>query len=75
KRRRVRKGSRSCWECKRRKIRCRFAAPDDAICIGGQHRRADCVSQEMPEDLSAARRGNRQLGDRIARIEEVMKDW
>ncbi|KAL5360634.1 hypothetical protein BJX96DRAFT_175485 [Aspergillus floccosus] len=75
KRRRVRKGTRSCWECKRRKIRCLFARPDDATCIGCQHRRTPCVSQEMPEDLSPARKGNGHLSDRIARIEEVMKDW
>ncbi|KAL4993157.1 hypothetical protein BDV10DRAFT_198543 [Aspergillus recurvatus] len=75
KRRRVRKGTRSCWECKRRKIRCLFAAPDDVTCIGCHHRRALCVSQEMPEDLSPATKGNRHLSDRIARIEDAMKDW
>ncbi|KAL4778458.1 hypothetical protein BJX76DRAFT_362717 [Aspergillus varians] len=75
KRRRVRKGTRSCWECKRRKIRCLFAAPDDVTCIGCYHRRAPCVSQEMSEDLSPASKGNRHLSDRIARIEDVMKDW
>ncbi|KAL4738535.1 hypothetical protein BDV11DRAFT_205910 [Aspergillus similis] len=75
KRRRVRKGTRSCWECKRRKIRCLFAAPDDVACISCQHRRSPCVSQEMPEALSPARRGNRHLSDRIARIEDAIKDW
>ncbi|KAL6232097.1 hypothetical protein BDW75DRAFT_243308 [Aspergillus navahoensis] len=75
KRRRVRKGTRSCWECKRRKIRCLFAAPDDATCIGCHHRHAPCVSQEMPEDLSPATKGNRNLSERIARIEDAMKDW
>ncbi|GES65078.1 C6 zinc finger domain protein [Aspergillus terreus] len=75
KRRRVRKGTRSCWECKRRKIRCLFARPDDATCIGCQHRRSPCVGQDMPEDLSPARRGNGHLSNRVARIEEVMKDW
>ncbi|KAL4864215.1 hypothetical protein BDV12DRAFT_201319 [Aspergillus spectabilis] len=75
KRRRVRKGTRSCWECKRRKIRCLFAAADDAICIGCQDRRVPCVSQEMPEDLSPARKGSRHLYDRISRIEDAMKHW
>ncbi|KAL2862438.1 uncharacterized protein BJX67DRAFT_391220 [Aspergillus lucknowensis] len=75
KRRRVRKGTHSCWECKRRKIRCLFADPGNATCISCQHRRIPCVSQEIPEDLSAARRGNRQLADRVARIEDAMKDW
>ncbi|KAH6850600.1 hypothetical protein B0I37DRAFT_444599 [Chaetomium sp. MPI-CAGE-AT-0009] len=31
-RKKVRKGTRSCWECKRRKVRCVFAAPMDTIC-------------------------------------------
>jgi len=75
KRRKVRKGTRSCWECKRRKIRCIFASFEDVTCIGCQRRRAPCVSQEMPEDLSPARKGNRHLGERVARVEDVMKDF
>lgn len=75
KRRKVRKGTRSCWECKRRKIRCIFASSEDAICIGCQRRHAPCVPQEMPENLSLARKGNRQLGERIARVEDFMKDY
>ena len=75
KRRKVRKGTQSCWECKRRKIRCIFASPEDVTCISCQRRPAPCVSQEMPEDLSTARTGNRQLGERIARVEDFMKNF
>ena len=75
KRRRVRKGTQSCWECKRRKIRCVFASSEDVTCIGCQRRRAPCVSQEMPEDLSPAKAGNRHLSERIARVEDLMKDF
>lgn len=75
KRRKVRKGTQSCWECKRRKIRCIFASSEDVTCIGRQRRRAPCVSQEMPEDLSPAKIGNRHLGERIARVEDFMKDF
>ncbi|KAL4933391.1 uncharacterized protein BDV17DRAFT_287061 [Aspergillus undulatus] len=75
KRRRVRKGTRSCWECKRRKIRCLFAAPGDITCIGCHHRRGPCVSQDMPENLAPATKGSRHLSDRIARIEDAFKDW
>ncbi|KAF2690143.1 C6 zinc finger domain protein [Lentithecium fluviatile CBS 122367] len=75
KRKKVRKGTRSCWECKRRKIRCIFASSEDDTCIGCQRRRAPCVSQDMPEDLSPARKGNRHLSERIARVEDVMKDF
>lgn len=73
KRRKVRKGTRSCWECKRRKIRCIFASPEDATCISCQRRRAPCVSQELPEDPSQARKGNRHLIERISRVEDLMK--
>ncbi|PYH94692.1 C6 zinc finger domain protein [Aspergillus ellipticus CBS 707.79] len=75
KRRRVRKGTRSCWECKRRKIRCIFASPDDGTCIGCQHRRAPCISQDMPENLSPARKGNRHLSDRISKVEDFIKGF
>lgn len=75
KRRKVRKGTRSCWECKRRKIRCIFASSEDVTCIGCQRRRVPCVTQEMPEDLSPARKDNRHLGERIARVEDFMKDF
>ena len=75
KRRKVRKGTQSCWECKRRKIRCIFASPEDVTCSNCQRRRAPCLSQEMPEDFSTARTGNRQLGERIARVEDFMKNF
>ncbi|EAW17321.1 uncharacterized protein NFIA_072350 [Aspergillus fischeri NRRL 181] len=75
KRRRVRKGTRSCWECKRRKIRCIFSTPDDVACIGCQHRRAPCISQDLPEDLSPARKGSRHLSERIAKVEDFIKDF
>ncbi|PKX97795.1 uncharacterized protein P174DRAFT_364906 [Aspergillus novofumigatus IBT 16806] len=75
KRRRVRKGTRSCWECKRRKIRCIFLSPDDVTCIGCQNRRAPCVGQDLPEDLSPSRKGNQHLSERIARVEDFIKDF
>lgn len=75
-RRKVRKGTRSCWECKRRKIRCMLASPGDATCIGCQHRRVPCVPQELPGDLSPSpvKKDNQRLGQRIARVEILMKD-
>src|SRR6201992_3630795 len=46
-RRKVRKGTHSCWECKRRKVKCTFASPTDAICIICRRRGAKCLSQEL----------------------------
>ncbi|KAB5522147.1 C6 zinc finger domain protein [Coniochaeta sp. 2T2.1] len=74
-RRKVRKGTRSCWECKRRKIRCIFASPEAATCIGCQRRRAPCVTQELPEELAPEKKGNRHLSDRIAKVEDFVKAY
>ncbi|CAG9984991.1 unnamed protein product [Clonostachys byssicola] len=50
KRRKIRKGTQSCWECKRRKIRCTFATPADTTCDGCRSRRTKCVSQEFDDE-------------------------
>ncbi|KAI8958118.1 hypothetical protein F5Y11DRAFT_53553 [Daldinia sp. FL1419] len=73
KRTKVRKGTRSCWECKRRKIRCIFTS-NHVVCTGCQRRHVSCVPQDMPEELSPARKGNRHLGDRISKIEDFVRD-
>lgn len=41
----VRKGTHSCWECRRRKVKCVFASPTDARCITCQRRDSTCTSQ------------------------------
>lgn len=74
KRRRIRKGTRSCWECKRRKIRCIFASSEDVTCLNCQRRHVPCVSQEVPEDLSLAKRSNWHLAERIAKVEDLIQD-
>ncbi|RAH46629.1 putative Zn(II)2Cys6 transcription factor [Aspergillus brunneoviolaceus CBS 621.78] len=45
KRRKVRKGTHCCRECRRRKVKCTFAAPDDDSCISCGRRGTNCVSQ------------------------------
>jgi len=73
KRRKVRKGTRSCWECKRRKVRCNFTSDADAVCIGCLRRATKCVSQEYPEEVSAPADKGRQMGDRIVRVEALVE--
>lgn len=73
KRRRIRKGTRSCWECKRRKIRCNFGAETDAVCIGCQRRGTSCISQEYPEEALLPADKGRQMGDRIVRVEALIE--
>lgn len=75
KQRKPRKGTRSCWECKRRKIRCMFASHGDVTCIGCQHRCVPCVPQEVPEDPPLVKRDNRRLGERIARVEDFVNNF
>lgn len=74
KRRKVRKGTRSCWECKRRKTRCIFESSEDITCLACHRRRATCISQDLPEDLAPAKHGNRHLSERISRVEDLMTD-
>ncbi|KAH6661789.1 hypothetical protein F5X68DRAFT_178495 [Plectosphaerella plurivora] len=55
-RRVVRKGTRSCWECaagRRRKVKCRFNNPKDATCINCVDRETSCLSQRYTENVSA----------------------
>ncbi|KAL4784724.1 hypothetical protein BJX76DRAFT_204471 [Aspergillus varians] len=52
-RRKVRKGTHSCWECKRRKMKCRFDPRiASASCNGCRRRGSPCISQEFPDDLA-----------------------
>ncbi|CAJ2512367.1 Uu.00g053820.m01.CDS01 [Anthostomella pinea] len=50
KRRKIRKGTQSCWECKRRKTRCSFAKSTALVCDGCRSRRTKCVSQEFDDE-------------------------
>ncbi|KAK4466356.1 transcription factor sdnS [Cladorrhinum samala] len=70
-RRKVRKGTHSCWECRRRKIRCQFGAGDDAVCLPCQARGSMCRSQEYL-DSSPPQIPDRRLAQRLAHLEELM---
>jgi hypothetical protein len=45
KRRKIRKGTHSCWECRRRKVKCTFASEEDAVCVMCHRRDTECASQ------------------------------
>ncbi|CAG8908673.1 unnamed protein product [Penicillium egyptiacum] len=60
KRRKVRKGTQSCWECRRRKVKCTFSSVDDTICINCHRRSTKCVSQVM---LDAPEMAGSDTGD------------
>jgi hypothetical protein len=50
-RRSLRKGTHSCWECKRRKEKCSF--DDGDICTGCVRRGTECVSQRFVDNDAA----------------------
>ncbi|KAK8123228.1 hypothetical protein PG984_011898 [Apiospora sp. TS-2023a] len=79
KRRKTRKGTRSCWACKRRKEKCVFdqssiPAHDAAVCQGCQRRGTRCVSQDSPDDLTSPPDGSRQMADRLVRVENLVQN-
>lgn len=69
KRRKVRKGTQSCWECKRRKIRCTFVVPTESTCDGCKSRRVKCISQEFHDDGE----GKTTREDRLDRMEALVE--
>ncbi|PVI03859.1 hypothetical protein DM02DRAFT_669564 [Periconia macrospinosa] len=46
KKRKLRKGTHSCWECKRRKAKCVFTDSEDSVCVGCRNRGTVCVGQD-----------------------------
>jgi hypothetical protein len=69
KRRKVRKGTRNCWECKRRKVRCTFDAATDTNCENCFRRGTACVSQEHNDEQEM--RIQKIKGDQEARLSRV----
>lgn len=66
--RKVRKGTHSCWECRRRKVKCIFASSEAAACITCDRRGTECVSQEDlegadPEDIESSYASQRPIED------------
>ncbi|KAI1110473.1 C6 zinc finger domain protein [Nemania sp. NC0429] len=75
KRRKVRKGTRSCWECKRRKAKCVFDGEGTTVCVGCQRRHTRCVAQELPEELAPPTSASRHLSHRLSRVEDCIKGF
>ncbi|KAI0911511.1 hypothetical protein F4823DRAFT_306087 [Ustulina deusta] len=74
-RRKIRKGTRSCWECKRRKNRCTWSR-SEGKCDGCHRRGTRCIGQEFPqEQVPSARRGiNKSDDNRILRLEALVEE-
>ncbi|OAQ79395.1 Zn2/Cys6 DNA-binding protein [Purpureocillium lilacinum] len=77
KRRKVRKGTQSCWQCKHRKVRCSFTTTPssarlatDTICDACRRRGTSCISQEFPDEAPKAAQ---EVGDRLGRVEALVE--
>jgi hypothetical protein len=55
KRRKIRKGAFSCWECKNRKTRCQLEPGTSTACLFCQRRGLACLSQEFPNPVDSER--------------------
>ncbi|KAF1841294.1 uncharacterized protein K460DRAFT_369334 [Cucurbitaria berberidis CBS 394.84] len=75
KRRKLRKGTKSCWHCKKRKVKCIFDATSETVCIACRRRGAACIGQDQPEgelQLQAESNGDTVLS-RIQRVEGLLE--
>lgn len=64
KRRKIRKGTTSCWECKRRKVRCSLVDGPGGVCKACQRRGTKCLTQDYPveDEVEHAPGGWRMAG-------------
>ncbi|KAK4206881.1 hypothetical protein QBC37DRAFT_434316 [Rhypophila decipiens] len=80
-RKKIRKGTTSCWECKRRKVRCLFTATDPTpssvlgpiSCDGCKRRGTACISQEFPDVSASAPNNLNPADDRLGRVEALVE--
>lgn len=69
-RRKVRKGTQSCWECRRRKVRC-ISSSAVGPCDHCHRRGATCISQEYPDISPSSTDIN--VGARLSRVERLLE--
>ncbi|SPO07118.1 uncharacterized protein DNG_09812 [Cephalotrichum gorgonifer] len=72
KKRKVRKGTHSCWECRRRKTRCHFDSQNDTVCAGCKTRGTACNSQEYDDERVQVPH-DRRIAQRLSRLENLME--
>ncbi|OQD65082.1 hypothetical protein PENPOL_c006G06294 [Penicillium polonicum] len=72
-RKKIRKGTRSCWQCKHRKVRCNYASDSDQTCKECLARGLPCRSQELPEPENPRESDRIYLNERMARVETLLE--
>ncbi|KAH6898037.1 hypothetical protein B0T10DRAFT_543083 [Thelonectria olida] len=70
-RRKMRKGTHSCIECRRRKIRCKFQTGNTSQCLPCTARGSPCVDQR---DVLVNRQNQDNLRERVSRIESILQN-
>ncbi|KAJ5748291.1 uncharacterized protein N7511_009987 [Penicillium nucicola] len=68
-RRKTRKGTQSCWECKKRKVRCIFSSSAHS-CNNCRRRGSTCISQEYPDKPVSA--SSNKVEGRLRRVEDLL---
>jgi Fungal Zn(2)-Cys(6) binuclear cluster domain len=68
----MRRGTHSCFECRRRKIRCIFAK-DSTVCEGCAARGKRCTEQRRELLQEAALDTRESLRERVARLEAIIQ--
>ena len=69
--RKVRKGTKSCWACKRKKVKCIFQGTiGNGSCLGCRRTGSSCVLQDHSEESAVE---PKPVGERIGRIEELVE--
>ncbi|OCL04527.1 hypothetical protein AOQ84DRAFT_433438 [Glonium stellatum] len=71
-RKKMRKGTQSCTECRRRKVRCIFPPGESTVCSPCSTRGSRCVDQR--DDIAARAEDERMtLRERVARLESMLE--
>ncbi|KAL2833518.1 hypothetical protein BJY01DRAFT_93261 [Aspergillus pseudoustus] len=70
KRRKIRKGTTSCWECKRRKVRCSLVDDPGLVCAACRRRGTKCLTQDLPDEVGD--RARQPVNERIGRVEALI---
>jgi hypothetical protein len=74
KRRKLRRGARSCWDCKKRKVKCTFESTTDTVCITCRRRGAACVGQDSLVEKPLAGDSFGQLFERVVGVKALLEE-
>ncbi|KAJ4183932.1 hypothetical protein NW755_009472 [Fusarium falciforme] len=71
--RKLRKGTQSCWECKRRKARCTFSAATKDVCEGCKRRGTECNHDGGITEIGQAGPSHQNFGPAVSFVNDHVK--